>query len=630
MRRHYSIRRLIHANLYDLWLLLKESWAVLLGFLMVTMLGAIYLRFAYDPCRYDKDPATINCRLSLLESLFETMRMQTLQSGLAFPSDSILGQVLFFSIPLLGLALIFQGVLNFGRLLLDKSSRREAWQIALANTYRNHVIVCGLGRVGMRTVEQLLEAGHEPVAIERDWSSEFVEHIINHKVPVVLGDAREPLSLQRAGLAHARTVVAGINNDLLNLEIALTVRQIHPQTRIILRIFNDELDLNLERSIGRHTAFSASALAAPTYAAAAVNRHVDVVIQAGGARLALSQILVRADSPFRQQLATLEETNKLRVLEHALVSNGTATVTNRQLPRGTAPESARADLRNRTLGSMGTGMALSPGPHSSDRRITLLGTLAALEMAHQANDRASMENVEYQLPQHPDEHYSTVIVCGLGKVGYRVVRQLYRINPRPRIVIICLGDQQNEFPQRIRQLEGVQIITGDARDSDILRMAGIMHAFSVAALTSNDLLNLQIGLSARRLRPDTHIVLRVFSETLASKLSDMFGIHTAYSTSALASPTLAAAALLGNVSQGFLVNGQLHATDRIRIASGSALLGCSLAELRNRHELLALDLRRAGVSTLLPALDITLLDGDEVTLLAPMRALKRLRRLKPV
>ena len=102
----------------------------------------------------------------------------------------------------------------------------------------------------------------------------------------------------------------------------------------------------------------------------------------------------------------------------------------------------------------------------------------------------------------------------------------------------------------------------------------------------------------------------------------------AYSTSALASPTLAAAALLGNVSQGFLVNGKLHATDRIRIASASALLGCSLAELRHRHDLLALDLRRAGVSTLLPALDITLLDGDEVTLLAPIRALKRLRRLE--
>ena len=63
----------------------------------------------------------------------------TLQSDLAFPRGDLLGELIFFLTPLLGLALIFQSVLNFGRLLLDKGSRREAWQVALASTYRNHV-----------------------------------------------------------------------------------------------------------------------------------------------------------------------------------------------------------------------------------------------------------------------------------------------------------------------------------------------------------------------------------------------------------------------------------------------------------------------------------------------------------
>lgn len=592
MHRQYPLKRLILANLYDLWLLLKESWAVLMGFLIVTLIGTVYLRLAYDPCRYDKDPATINCRLSVLEAAFETMRMQTLQSGLAFPGDSLLGEILFFIIPLLGLALIFQGVLNFGRLLLDKSSRRESWQIALANSYRNHVIVCGLGRVGMRTVEELLEAGHAPVAIERNWNSEFVEYVMNRKVPVVLGDAREPLTLRRAGLLHARTVVGAINDDLLNLEIALTVRKLHPETRIILRIFNDELDHNLERSIGRHTAFSASALAAPTYAAAAVNRNVDTVIQAGGARLALTQLTLNADRELSRQLTSLEEQNKLRVIPYSQ----------------TQQESSSPRLHRSTA-----------------QTISVLGTLAALENAHQMNVSVPGLDPERGLLQHPNDVFHTVIVCGLGKVGYRVVRQLYRMNPRPRIVVVCLGDRQNEFPQRISQLGEVQIITGDARDPDVLRKAGLMHAFSVAALTSNDLLNLQIALAARRIRADAHIVLRVFSDALASKLSDMFGIRTAYSTSALASPTMAAAALLGNVSQGLLVNGQLYATERLRIRADSPLLGLSIAALREHQEILVIDLRHEGVSTLIPSLSITLCEGDEITILAAIRALKRLR-----
>jgi hypothetical protein len=125
-RRRYSLGRLIRANLYDLWLLLTESWIVLAGFLIVTALGTLYLRLSYDPCRYDASAETLNCPMNLIAALYETLKMQTLQSGLAFPIDNLLGEVLFFVIPLLGLALIFQGVLNFGRLLLDKGSRREA------------------------------------------------------------------------------------------------------------------------------------------------------------------------------------------------------------------------------------------------------------------------------------------------------------------------------------------------------------------------------------------------------------------------------------------------------------------------------------------------------------------------
>ena len=144
MRRHYPIWRLIRANFYDFVLLLRESWVVLIGFLIVVLTGTLYL-IVYE-------------QKGFAVALYETLKLLTLQSGLDLPSN-LLGELLFFLIPLLGLALIFQSVLNFGRLLLDKSSRREAWQVALAATYRDQVIVCGLGRVSLRVVMQLLESG---------------------------------------------------------------------------------------------------------------------------------------------------------------------------------------------------------------------------------------------------------------------------------------------------------------------------------------------------------------------------------------------------------------------------------------------------------------------------------------
>src|SRR3954452_15820708 len=196
-RRRYPLWRLVRANFYDLVLLLRESWVVLVGFLIVVLTGTLYLIF-YE-------------RKGFAVALYETLKLLTLQSSLDLPT-SLLGELLFFLIPLLGLALIFQSVLNFGRLLLDKSSRREAWQVALAATYRDHVIVCGLGRVSLRVVMQLIESGHEPVVIERDWASEFVERALNLKVPVIQGDARELVTLQQAGLGRARALVAAVDD----------------------------------------------------------------------------------------------------------------------------------------------------------------------------------------------------------------------------------------------------------------------------------------------------------------------------------------------------------------------------------------------------------------------------------
>src|SRR6185295_18862931 len=146
---------------------------------------------------------------------------------------------------------------------------------------------------------------------------------------------------------------------------------------------------------------------------------------------------------------------------------------------------------------------------NSGDEVTLLGSLDALEALRLKNQ--GRPSALRTLPlQHPTKTFDTVIVCGLGKVGYRVVQQLHQLNPRPRIVVVRLGDGRIDFPQRISRLAGVITLVGDARDPEVLREAGVERAYAVAALTSDDLLNLQIGLAARHARHDIHVVLRVF------------------------------------------------------------------------------------------------------------------------
>lgn len=580
LKRRYSLWRLIRANFYDLRLLLRESWVMLAGFGLLALMGTLYLR------------TTKSMRFP--SALYETLKLLTLQSGLELPSDRV-GQLLFFLIPLLGLALIFQSVLNFGRLLLDKSSRREAWQVALASTYRDHVIVCGLGRVTLRVVLQLLETGHDVVVIERDWHSEFVERALHLRVPVVLGDAREVVILRQAGLMRARAVCTGINDDLLNIEIALTVRKTRPDIRVVLRVFNEELDRNLERTFGKNSAFSASALAAPTFAAALISSEVDYVLPTGNELLGISRLGIQPDSHLSGFIRTLEETRGIRVLDHR---------------DSTGHLLQRARLRQ-----------LSGGD-----QVTLLGSLSTLQHLREANRPGSkLSFLSASTPQRPNDQLDTIIVCGLGKVGYRVVQQLHNITPRPRVVVVRLHDGRTEFTQHISQLKNVHTVLGDARNIDVLREAGIDRAFAIAGLTADDLLNLQIGLAARRDKPDIHVVLRVFSDTLADKLADMFGIRTIYSTSGLAGPTLAAAAVLGDICHAFFAGGQLFSSDHLVVQPNDGLAQQSVESIRSKYNALVIELCRAGKSKPLPELDTVICPNDMITLLAPLESLSAIR-----
>lgn len=291
------------AALRDAYLILRESWGWLAAFVIVWLvLGVIVWR------NYQPDGQTI----SLPHALYIAFA-QLLFQPQEFPRTGWL-QVLFFLAPAVGLALVTRGAFNAGLLIFDKRNRREAWQMALASTYRDHIIVCGLGKVGYRVVGQLLATGNEVVGVERG-QSEFVELLIGQGVSVIRGDARRTEILMAAGLQKARSVVCVINDDLTNLDIALTAREQRPGIRIVLRVFNDSLTEKLQSAFNIKTAFSTSALAAPTFAAAAVNRDVTNALYVGGKFLTTQEIVVAAGGALDGRLVgTIEQEHDISVL----------------------------------------------------------------------------------------------------------------------------------------------------------------------------------------------------------------------------------------------------------------------------------------------------------------------------
>jgi Trk K+ transport system NAD-binding subunit len=143
----------------------------------------------------------------------------------------------------------------------------------LDDPLRDHVIVCGLGHVGYRCLCLLSRLGERAVVITRE-AGETWRVAATSQFTVLVGDARDERLLCEAGIARAKAIIVVTDDDLANVSIALDARRLNPALAITVRLFDNALAAQLEKSVQIDRALSASALAAPAFVAAALGRAV--------------------------------------------------------------------------------------------------------------------------------------------------------------------------------------------------------------------------------------------------------------------------------------------------------------------------------------------------------------------
>ena len=129
------------------------------------------------------------------------------------------------------------------------------------------------------------------------------------------------------------------------------------------------------------------------------------------------------------------------------------------------------------------------------------------------------------------------VVIGVGKVGYQVIKQLLEL--RESVVAIEMASGSALLGELFDK--GVPVIQGNARQSSVLEQSGVRQARAVIVTTSDDLTNLDAAITARELNREAKIVIRLFDETLATKVAGAFSMPT-ISTSQVAAPAFIAAA----------------------------------------------------------------------------------------
>lgn len=123
-------------------------------------------------------------------------------------------------------------------------AREQANTKALAR--REHVLICGFGRVGQNIARALERVGFEFIAI--DLEPARVRAARQAGDPVVYGDAAQSEVLESVGLEHASVVVISFSDPLLAVRIVETVRTRRREVPILVRTQDDSRLAELQRS----------------------------------------------------------------------------------------------------------------------------------------------------------------------------------------------------------------------------------------------------------------------------------------------------------------------------------------------------------------------------------------------
>lgn len=402
------------------------------------------------------------------------------------------------------------------------------------------VVVFGLGRFGLQVVEALRGCGCQVTVVSDDATSpERIDRAMAAGARFVRGDFRTPAARREAQVAAAQAVVLTTANDVDNLEAALEVRGEAPAVRVVMRHSQPRLARRFESDFGITAALAPADIAADAFVEAAL------AAPAGGAAPpAAGRPAAIARRPLRMEFIAVPA---------LLAGMYAAAIVVFRLTLGLSWVDAIyfATTVVTTVGFGDINLLAAPAwvklfgvvlMFAGVLLIAITASLLAVFVVTGTADHLRNEFRARRLRNH-------VVVCGLGSVGMAVARDLF--DRGTHVVVI---DPQADDELHRETNPRCPVIVGDATRPVILHRAGIEHARALVACTSNDALNLEIGLTAQSLaeahragRP-LRLVLRCFDADLARRIHAVSDNYTLLSEATIAAPAFVKQALAGPVT----------------------------------------------------------------------------------
>jgi len=216
---------------------------------------------------------------------------------------------------------------------------------------------------------------------------------------------------------------------------------------------------------------------------------------------------------------------------------------------------------------------------------------------------------------------AVITVVGLGNVGTAVTGQLHDLG----FEVVCVDNNPNAPGIPMARQMGLPVVIGDAFREQTLRAAHLDTCLALVSVTSLDIVNLETALTARALRDDLRIVLRLTDDDLAERLEKTTGNTISRSVPYLAAPAFATAMLEHQVLRTIDVGRHVLLIAEIRVADQAGLAGSLISDTEQDGQARVLALQASGVAALdwSPRRGYLLAAGDRLIVLATRRGLGR-------
>jgi Trk K+ transport system NAD-binding subunit len=520
---------------------------------------------------------------------------------------------------------------------------------------RDHLIVCGDDALAYRMAEELTSNYAERVTVllgsaERGHGPRIAAL---PGVRILQQPEFDEAAFRAAGVSSARAMALMSRDDLANFHAALRAQELNPDLRLVMRIFNTGLGERMRAFFPDCAVLSSSAMAAPSFVAAALGEPTPSHVRLAGRTLYVTR---RADTDPAHAICRLATTGGAGG-PRLLPPDAGAGDPGAGDPGSVDPGSGDAGAADLVL-SVADGTPRNPLSQAGRRPLRLAARLARLLLGHKFGvvflilftvlvagfvllataggysagnalyltfldaAGAAVTNPRLGAPEKVAQFLLTfdgmaflpvvtaavvgarltgslrgpdrplaghVIVAGLGNVGTRIAAQLHDLG----VDVVCVDRNEHAAGIRLAHRLGMRVVIGETHREETLRAAGIRTSQALVSVTDSDAVNLETALHARALAADLRLVLRLSDDDLAERVQKTVGNTISRSVPYLAAPAFAAAMLEHQVLRTIPVGRHVLLIADVGVTAGGGLVGQPVRRVHRAGEVRVIALRRA-------------------------------------